>query len=45
VPIAPANRAYRYAYDYCPQTKAFGKPKEVAVTPPKELRIESDQPL
>ena len=38
-------RAYRYLYDHCPQTTALGKPKEVSVTPPKELRILPDAPL
>jgi len=28
-------RAKRYAYDYCPQLKALGKPKELTVTPPE----------
>jgi len=38
-------RSYRYSYDHCPQTAALGKPKEVSVTPPKELRIPPDEPL
>ena len=38
-------RTYRYPYDHCPQTTALGKPKEVSVTPPKELRILPDAPL
>ena len=38
-------RTYRYAYDYCPQTAALGKPKEVSVTPPKDLRVPPDGPL
>jgi len=38
-------RSYRYTYDHCPQTAALGRPKEVSVTPPKELRIPPDAPL
>ena len=38
-------RSYRYPYDHCPQTAALGQPKEVSVTPPKELRIPPDEPL
>ena len=34
-----SNRVYRYPYDYCPQTKALGKPKETPVIPPKEMRV------
>jgi len=30
---ARPQRAYRYAYDYSPQTKALGKPDEAAVIP------------
>jgi len=33
VPRGRANRAYRYPYDYCPQTLALGVPDEVAVIP------------
>jgi len=33
VPQGRANRAYRYPYDYCPQTLALGTPKEVPVIP------------
>jgi len=40
-----ACRSYRYADDHCPQTAALGRPKEVAVTPPKEFRVPPDQPL
>lgn len=43
--VEGSTRSYRYAYDHCPQTAALGKPKEVSVTPPKELRIEPDEPL
>ena len=43
--IGCGPRSYRYAYDYCPQTAALGRPKEVSVTPPKELRIPPDAPL
>jgi len=28
------GRAYRYPYDYCPQLKALGKPKEKSIEPP-----------
>jgi len=38
-------RSYRYPYDHCPQTAALGPPKEVAVTPPAELRIPTDEPI
>jgi len=38
-------RSYRYAYDHCPQTAALGRPAEVSVTPPDELRISPDGPL
>jgi hypothetical protein len=38
-------RSYRYSYDYCLQTAALGKPREVSVTPPAELRIPPDAPL
>jgi len=31
------KRPYRFAYDYCPQLKALDKPKELAVTPPKNV--------
>ncbi len=39
--VAPAGtpRAYRYAYDHCPQTAALGAPNEIPVMPPAELRI------
>jgi len=43
--VAGSSRAYRYAYDHCPQTAALGKPREVSVTPPTELRIPPDAPL
>ena len=43
--IGGSPRAYRYPYDYCPQITALGKPKEVSVTPPKELRIPPDESL
>lgn len=32
-PQGRANRAYRYPYDYCPQTLDMGVPDEVAVIP------------
>jgi len=38
-------RSYRYPYDYCPQTAALGRPKEVSVTPPEELRVPPDEAL
>ena len=33
VPQGRANRAYRYPYDYCPQTVALGEPEQVPVIP------------
>ena len=38
-------RSYRYPYDHCPQTAGLGRPGEVSVTPPQELRIPPDSPL
>ncbi len=38
-------RSYRYSYDYCLQTAALRRPREVSVTPPAELRIPPDAPL
>lgn len=32
-------RAYRYSYDYCPQTKTLGKPKQIPVIPLEDMRI------
>jgi len=43
--VAWTPRAYRYPYDYCPQTNALGVPREVSVTPPEEFTIEPDEPL
>jgi hypothetical protein len=43
--VADTPRAYRYAYDHCPQTAALGRPRGVPVTPPAELRIPPDEPL
>ena len=43
--VEGTSRAYRYAYDYCAQTQASGKPKEVSVTPPPDMKVEPDQPL
>jgi len=43
--VARTPRSYRYPYDWCPQTDALGRPREVSVTPPAELRIEPDRPL
>lgn len=37
--VERSNRVYRYPYDYCPQTKALGKPEEMPVIPPTDLRI------
>jgi hypothetical protein len=37
-------RSYRYAYDHCPQTAALGRPREVPVTPPDDLRVPPDEP-
>lgn len=38
----PAQRVYRYPYDFCDATAAIPRPRERSVTPPKELRIEPD---
>lgn len=38
-PKGAATRAYRYSYNYCPQAKALGKPKEIPVIPPADMRI------
>jgi hypothetical protein len=38
-------RSYRYPYDYCPQTAAWGTPAHVSVTPPKDFWIPPDAPL
>ena len=43
--IGSGCRSYRYPYDHCPQTASLGKPREVSVTPPQELRIPPDSPL
>ena len=43
--VGSGVRAYRYAYDHCPQTAALGHPKEVSVTPPEEFRVPPDAPL
>jgi len=32
------GRAFRYPYDYCPQLRALGKPKEERVQPPTHVR-------
>lgn len=40
--VAGSPRAYRYRYDFCPQTAALGRPEELRVTPPKALRILPD---
>jgi len=38
----PAQRVYRYPYDYCGAFRAMGVQRERAVTPPAELRIEPE---
>ena len=38
----PAQRVYRYPYDYCVELESLGSQKERSVTPPLELRIEPD---
>jgi hypothetical protein len=38
-------RAYRYAYDHCPQSAAMGAPQPVAVTPPEMFGVPPDAPL
>lgn len=43
--VQGSSRAYRYAYDHCPQTEALGEMREVPVTPPEDLHIEPDLPL
>jgi hypothetical protein len=35
----PAQRVYRYPYDYCPPFGSLKKPRERSVEPPAELRI------
>ena len=39
----PAQRIYRYPYDYCDFFKKLPIPRERQVTPPKELRIQPDE--
>jgi len=41
--VEATPRSYRYAYDHCPQTAALGRPEEISVTPPDELRIPPDR--
>ena len=43
--VEGTSRAYRYPYDYCPQTSVLGKPKEVSVTPPEDMRAQPDYSL
>ena len=43
--VEGSARSYRYPYDHCPQTVVLGRPKEVSVTPPAELRVTPDGPL
>lgn len=38
----PAQRTYRYPYDYCDEFKTLPPPVERRVNPPKELRIEPE---
>ncbi|MBT3294402.1 MAG: hypothetical protein HN919_10565 [Verrucomicrobia bacterium] len=38
----PAQRVYRYPYDYCAAFQSLGEQVERSVTPPAELRIEPD---
>jgi hypothetical protein len=39
----PAQRIYRYPYDYCEAFRSLPAPVERSVTPPKEFRIEPDK--
>ena len=39
----PAQRIYRYPYDYCEAFQKLGVQRERAVTPPAELRIQPDE--
>ena len=39
------NRAYRYPYDYAPQTAALPRPREIAVIPPAEMWVPPLEPL
>jgi len=34
-----SSRAYRYPYNYCPQTEVLERPKEMEVVPPQDMRI------
>jgi len=43
--VEGTSRAYRYPYDYCPQASVLGKPKEVSVTPPEDMRAQPDYSL
>lgn len=43
--VGGSPRSYRYSYDHCPQTEALGRPREIPVTPPSELRIPPDETL
>lgn len=38
----PAQRVYRYPYDYCEAFTSLPSPNERSVTPPAELRIQPD---
>jgi len=37
-----AQRVFRYAYDFCPQSAALPRPTELSVTPPKQFTIPPD---
>lgn len=39
------GRAYRVSYDYSPQTRSLGKPKEEPILPPSEIRTRTVHPL
>ncbi|MGD8240608.1 MAG: arylsulfotransferase family protein, partial [Armatimonadota bacterium] len=43
--VGRTPRSYRYPYEYCPQTAALGRPREVSVTPPEHFCIQPDEPL
>ena len=43
--VAGTPRSYRYPYDYCPQTAARGRPRQIPVTPPRNFHVEPDEPL
>ena len=43
--VGCGSRSYRYSYDCCEQSAALGRPAEVPVTPPAELRIPPEAPI